>query len=119
MVLNFKGTPEQFIQQNSNNFKKAFGESKLVNSDGSPEINYHSTYNDFDTFDLNYFDTNTGDGGFFGKGFYTSPNKDLAEGYGDKIMEGYLNIENPIPTKYDHFLEEKGWALIQNLVDLI
>ena len=41
----FQGTPEQFIQQNSENFKNAFGNSKLVNADGSPKIIYHGTRN--------------------------------------------------------------------------
>jgi hypothetical protein len=47
----FKGTPEQFVQQNSENFKKAFGRSKLVNPDGSSKIIKHgSEKNDIEIF---------------------------------------------------------------------
>jgi hypothetical protein len=107
----FKGTSEQFVQQNSENFKKAFGNSKLINPDGSPELNYHSTYNDlFDTFDINKFDSSTNDGGWYGKGFYTSPNEKWANRFGDKTLTGYLNIENPVPNNLEVFFGRKGYG---------
>ena len=107
----FQGTPEQFVQQNSENFKKSFGNSKLINPDGSPEINYHSTYNDlFDTFDINKFDSSTNDGGWYGKGFYTSPNKKWANRFGDNTLEGYLNIKNPVPNDLEVFFGRNGYG---------
>ena len=75
----FKGTPEQFVQQNSQNFKKAFGNSKLVNPDGSPTIQYHGSAKKFDTFDESKFQL--GDSGYSGKGIYTTPDKNKASSY--------------------------------------
>ena len=104
----FKGTPEQFVQQQSNNFKKAFGESKLLNPDGSPTIQYHGTSKKFDTFDPKMFQT--GDSGYSGLGIYTSPNKVGAESYAlssaknhtgeikPTVMELYGLGKNPIRT---------------------
>ena len=67
----FNGTPEQFVQQNSENFKKAFGDSKLINPDGSYEPVVHSTKAKFDEFDKSYFGQT--DEGYHGEGFYFSP----------------------------------------------
>lgn len=75
----FQGTPEQFVQQNSENFKKAFGNSKLVNPDGSPWILEHGSPKKFDTFDESKFQL--GDAGYSGSGIYTVPPKGSADSY--------------------------------------
>jgi len=75
----FKGTPEQFVQQNSESFKKAFGNSKLINPDGSPTIQYHGSAKNFDTFDESKFQL--GDAGYSGSGIYTTPDKGKASSY--------------------------------------
>ena len=75
----FQGTPEQFVQQNSENFKKAFGNSKLVNPDGSPWILEHGSPKKFDTFDESKFQL--GDAGYSGSGIYTVPPKGSANSY--------------------------------------
>lgn len=104
----FQGTPEQFVQQNSENFKKAFGNSKLVNPDGSPTIQYHGSAKKFDTFDESKFQL--GDSGYSGKGIYTSPSKTTANSYavssakfhkGDiepTVYELYGQANNPISS---------------------
>ena len=123
----FKGTPEQFVQQQSNNFKKAFGESKLLNPDGSPTIQYHGTAKEFDTFDPKMFQT--GDSGYSGLGIYTSPNRVGAESYAvssaknhtgeikPTVMEMYGLGKNPIrthdlPEGFDlfDFHRPRNWA---------
>ena len=99
----FQGTPEQFVQQNSKNFKKAFGNSKLVNSDGSPTIQYHAGKKGYEEFltpqDKGYVkrDTYTGD-----QGIYFTPSKSRAKSYSRnipknerEIYETYINMENP------------------------
>jgi hypothetical protein len=125
----FAGTPEQFVQQNSENFKKAFGDSKLVNPDGSPTIQYHGSAKKFDTFDESKFQL--GDSGYSGKGIYTVPNKEIANSYalssakfhkGDiepTVYELYGQANNPISSSeliknkkdYDlfNFYREKDW----------
>ena len=75
----FQGTPEQFIQQQSSWFKKAFGDSKLVNPDGSPMFLYHGSAKKFDTFDPSKFQL--GDAGYSGTGIYTTPSKVTADSY--------------------------------------
>lgn len=75
----FQGTPEQFVQQQSSHFKKAFGDSKLVNPDGSPTFQYHGSAKKFDTFDESKFQL--GDAGYSGKGIYTTPSKTTANSY--------------------------------------
>jgi len=104
----FTGTPEQFVQMRSGNFQKAFGNSKLVNSDGSPMIVYHGSGKKFDFFDPKRF--GEGDAGYSGVGIYTTPNKTTASSYslsagpkpGDiaeaNIYELYGNTINPISS---------------------
>jgi hypothetical protein len=104
----FKGSPEQFIQQNSSWFKKAFGDSKLINPDGSPTIQYHGSPKKFDTFDESKFQL--GDAGYSGRGIYTSPSKTTGEGYAvsaakfhkgeiePTVYELYGQANNPISS---------------------
>jgi hypothetical protein len=94
----FQGTPEQFVQQNSKNFKKAFGNSKLLNPDGSPTIQYHGSAKKFDTFDESKFQL--GDAGYSGSGIYTTPNKTKASSYSlsSKSIHKDGNLE---PTIYE------------------
>lgn len=104
----FRGTPEQFVQQNSNNFKKAFGNSKLVNPDGSPTIQYHGSAKKFDVFDESKFQL--GDAGYSGQGIYTTPSKTTANSYATSsakfhsgeikptIYELYGQANNPISS---------------------
>ena len=104
----FKGSPEQFVQQNSKNFKKAFGNSKLVNPDGSPMVVYHGSGKKFDTF--NPRRVGEGDAGYSGVGIYTTPSKTTASSYslsasakpGDvaesTIYSFYGNTTNPITS---------------------
>jgi hypothetical protein len=91
----FKGTPEQFVQQNSQNFKKAFGNTKVRDLEGNIQIANHGTFNKFDEFDLNEFGKT--DSGFYGKGVYFHPNTNSRGQYGNIDMNSYVNIENPMP----------------------
>jgi hypothetical protein len=75
----FQGTPEQFIQQQSSYFKKAFGESKLINESGSPLFLYHGSAKKFNEFDPSKFQL--GDAGYSGAGIYTTPSKVTANSY--------------------------------------
>lgn len=104
----FQGSPEQFVQQNSQNFKKAFGNSKLVNPDGSPTIQYHGSAKKFDAFDESKFQL--GDSGYSGVGIYTTPSKSTAQSYAmssssfhsgkiePTVYELYGQANNPISS---------------------
>lgn len=105
----FKGTPEQFVQQQSQNFKNAFGESKLIGPEGSPMFLYHGSAKKFDTFDPSKFQL--GDSGYSGRGIYTTPSKTTADSYalsstkfhsGDiepTVYELYGSAKNPISSE--------------------
>lgn len=117
----FKGTPEQFIQQQSSHFKKAFPnpvrerrpdffsdeilggqDPKNYFDENMPiQFNYHSSPNEFDFFDENLFST-----GGFGKGIYTSR---LPQNmYGKNQYQLYLNANNPQPYSYTRFVKKNG-----------
>ncbi len=131
----FEGTPEQFIQQQSSWFKKAFPNpvrkerpdfySNEISGGVNPktyfdenqpvQYNYHGSPNKFDFFDENKFST-----GAFGKGIYTS--KRSNPGYGENIYQLYLNANNPQPVNYtkpyDLFSADELNAVIkQKLLD--
>lgn len=86
-------------------FKKWFGESEVVDSEGKPLVVYHGTGSDIDSFDLDLAGTAT-DAGTEGRGFYFTADPDAAGSYaqsvtdwGDKpganVVPVYLAIENP------------------------
>ena len=86
----FQGTPEQFIVQQSTNWKNAFpeyyGETLTTRSN-----------NQFDTFDESKFGAT--DEGWYGKGIYTYPTKEakqkgLGTIYGSNEYDLYVNSAN-------------------------
>jgi len=100
---------KQFFNQNgtiktdTQLFKNWFKKSVLVNSDGTPQILYHGTTDNFDHFDLDH--PNRYDAGFAGTGVYLTLDEGLAKIYtmnksirvkGEKkIMKLYARLENP------------------------
>ena len=90
---NFNGTPEQFVQQNSENFKKSY-----------PTHNkgYHYSQNKFNAFDESKFDR-----GLYGKGIYTYDIPTKNSVFGNEEYQLYLtnkNIKNA-KTWYDDFVK--------------
>jgi hypothetical protein len=82
----FQGTPEQFVQQNSENFKKAYPEYY------GEKLN-HNSPNKFNKISNKYFGT-TSDRGWYGEGLYTHPEKEYTSIYGDNNYEFYVNSKN-------------------------
>ena len=73
--------------------KAFFNKSVVKNADGSLKTLYHGTNASFDIFDTE----RTGNGvNEWGSGFYFTPDKGTAEGYGTVLKECYLNITKPI-----------------------
>lgn len=71
-------------------FKRWFGESKVVDEDGNPLIVYHGTEANFNTFDMSKGRANMDiQGAFF------SPYIEDAQGYGGDVKAVYLSIKNP------------------------
>jgi diguanylate cyclase (GGDEF)-like protein len=87
-------------------FKKWFGDSKVLNTDGTPKVVYHGTNVDFDRFDPSK-NGSSWDSGKLGKGFYFSTNPRLASNYANSakaktiedapsVMPVYVSIKNPL-----------------------
>jgi hypothetical protein len=89
----FQGTPEQFVQQQSSYFKKAFP-NILKNEDGNVQITYHGSPSKFDYFD----GTIVNHGRTRGHGIYTTPSFKKASGYtkgeDGNVYEFYQNAAN-------------------------
>lgn len=106
--------PEQIhIIQNeelNDNFYKWFGESKMVNKDGSPKVFYHVTSSDFNEFKPTMWNRKQGfvpDEENGRRQYYFTQHKDWANNFGkqeftrkqkqnQKTLEVYLKVENPL-----------------------
>ncbi|HYN54418.1 MAG TPA: LPD38 domain-containing protein [Methylotenera sp.] len=84
-VNNQTSTPE---------FKKWFGDSKVVDENGEPLVVYHGTNKDFTEFSIG--------GRYFG---YFSNNKEVAKDYGKKVDSYYIKIED----LEEHDFHGKWW----------
>lgn len=87
-------------------FKKWFGDSKVVDANGKPLVVYHGAAEDFTAFDAGKIGLR--DPGFFGAGFYFSPDEEVAQSYADSAAEdsdldigdsavipAYVSLQNP------------------------
>ena len=82
-------------QTETRQFKRWFGNSKVVNADGTPMKVYHQTENDFTVFDPRKGGAGSRDEGTpFGIFLKSSP-RDIGL-KGKKQMELYVSIENPL-----------------------
>jgi len=84
-------------------FKKLFGDSKVVNEDGSPMVVYHGAREDFDEFDIEMGDLGTHFGTKSQAARFVEPIASFEPDDG-RIIPVYLNIKNPIRLiDYGHF----------------
>ena len=109
----FKGTPEQFVQQNSSNFKKAFGNTTVTDREGNPLILHHGSEKDFSEFIPSKVSGNSTTG-YEGDYSYFHHSPDIAAEYaGDfdgsynRVKSVYINSKKPLinpnvsnPEKY-------------------
>jgi len=72
----------------SDNFKKWFGGSKVVDDSGNPLVVYHGTDAEFSKFNISKR-------GKYGKGIYLSIHEGDARIFGGKIMPLYASIKKP------------------------
>lgn len=83
-------TREQQRQVATTEFKRWFGDSKVVDEEGKPLVVYHGTDEKFNAFDMSKGRANMDiQGAFF------SPYELDAEGYGENVGAYYLSIQNP------------------------
>lgn len=90
--------PPDRVMENPN-FRKWFGNSVTVKTDGTPMVFYHGTGVDFDRFNKNTLGLSTGNYGHYGAGFYFSNTPLEANTYAEKsfgnVLAVYLKITNP------------------------
>jgi diguanylate cyclase (GGDEF)-like protein len=102
---NSKGQPIHSTEEGIRNFYEWFGDSKVVDEQGRPQVLYHGTTADFSKFDLSK--AGQKDHGFFGSGIYLTPDSKVAGAYSDydqdvsgqSTMPVYAKIENPYQWK--------------------
>lgn len=99
-----------------------FKDSKIKDRNGLLMTVYHGTNNDFNIFDKQYVSKNTKNAGFYGDGFYFTPDKESARQYGKSSKEVYLDIKNPFSfselSKYNGEDYYSDYVQIKNLVEL-
>ena len=91
---------------NTPEFKKWFGDSKVVDADGKPLVVYHGTTADFDKFDSSF--KKSREGFWFANSElaskFSQSSRDGGEVTGSNVMPVYLKIENPlIHDPKEHF----------------
>lgn len=112
-VYNSNGDRIAMSEPALRNFYKWFGDSKVVDEQGRPLVVYHgSPATDIQVFDKSKIGLR--DYGYFGKGFYFTPNSEMASFYytdnydgadydSGKVYPVYLNLKNP---KYARSIDE-------------
>ncbi len=123
--VKFSLTEQQKQQINTPDFKRWFGDSQAVDSEGNPLIVYRRDNERFNIFDFNK--TQQTDAGWLGKGFYFYGDRSEAErsyAYGKNLRQFYLRAENPYyitEEEYNELVEandkEKSAEFTQRLID--
>jgi GNAT superfamily N-acetyltransferase len=98
-------------QTQTEEFKRWFGNSKVVDADGKPLVVYHGTTESFDRFAEDMM--GEGSGTDWGAGFYFTDSTEAANQYADRsggnVMPVYLRISNPAPrTVVESVLDQPG-----------
>ena len=103
-------TERQWLQVRTPEFKQWFGDweddpehaSKVADGNGEPLVVYHGTGERFEVFDRSLIGESTSNDGIWGKGFYFTPDMDLAQEYAegaegpDAHVEGtFLKMAEP------------------------
>ena len=92
-------------QINSDNFKRWFKDSKVVDDNGLPLVVWHGSNSDFSIFDISKARTNMDI-----QGFFFTPDKRESQDYGNNVRSFFLSIQNPADynTAYSIFEKFKG-----------
>lgn len=107
-----------------NNFKKWFGNSKVVDAKGDPLVVYHGTLRDFAAFDKSASKGSSVPNATDYLGIFFSTSASDAGGYAQKeganIIPVFLSIKNPMPISVDKWVSmsnsSKGYVQVRNLL---
>ena len=101
----YNAAPGKINQTDTEAFKRWFGDSKVVDSDGKPLRVFHGTASDITAFDIGRSGESTGNTGFYGAGAYFSEDADYASGFSfwarrsddqaPNVVPVYLSLKNP------------------------
>lgn len=86
----FQSKPSEMAQTESPEFRRWFGDSKVVDEKGEPLVVYHGTAADFDAFSESKHRTSLNDK-YQGDGFHFSASPDVASKYADAARNQYLD----------------------------
>jgi hypothetical protein len=87
------GALYQFVPSvDSDAFRKWFGNSKIVDSNGKPLVVYHRTNANIEAFDMSLSSGVAGSGGYFAEN--TSDDH-----YGENVVAAYLSVQNPVDLR--------------------
>ena len=122
------------------NFKRWFGESKVVDDSGKPLVVYHGTpthveysnnpdvaseYSREEEINFPEFtqfitdQPGVTDSGWLGQGAYFTPDPDFAHEFGNKIIPAYLKVENPFIIRDDNSMgEENTYDFLESIQGL-
>jgi len=96
-------------------FKDWFGDSKVVNEDGSPKVVYHGTGAQFNEFSKKMIGTKWGADE---KGFFFTSGENIAKEHyfeeGGRVIPAYVSLQNPLIINKD-FLNSEGMSDIDTL----
>jgi 5'(3')-deoxyribonucleotidase len=106
-------------------FKKWFGDSKVVDSQGKPLVVYHGTDKEFNEFKKENLGSAHGSAPANLQGFYFTNDIISAKSYGKKIKQSYLKIERPLIldakgknySEFKHILNDKIDSIDKNKYD--
>lgn len=85
------GEELKFSLKDNTAFARWFGDSKIVNADGTPKVMYHGSQASFTAFDKKKARSS----GLYGRGFYFTDSDTHAGQYGS-LYQVYLKVENPL-----------------------
>lgn len=91
------GSPvnKNFIEQiETRQFKRWFGKSKIVDSNGTPKVMYRGGDENIEIFDRKRSRANN----LYGRGFYFTDSREHAGQYGN-VQEYYLSVKNPLDAQ--------------------
>lgn len=103
----------------TDNFKKWFGKSHIIDDEGKPMVVHHFTYNDFNKFDrlwaANHFKRDPEGVDTVGHWFTDNPKaRYVNPDWGGKRVDAHLSIKNPLYI--DDEAGEEGFVQLQKMV---
>jgi hypothetical protein len=103
-------------------FKKWFGDSKVVDAEGNPQVVYHGTGAQVDEQFIFDYSRIGSQGRSEGAGFYFTDDQVVAQGYatagGGSVIEAYMSIKKPMAYDQKPFSKAVIKKIVKKLADI-